>query len=68
MLTKLRYQCPDCGRKLAPVPEMRSATQVVKRTCPRCGKGWTLKVTPLASKLPGVRFNVGTFIERKGRS
>lgn len=44
-------ECP-CGRKLRNAPLMRSATIVLRRTCPRCRRTWTVKVRPMAVK-PG---------------
>jgi len=45
MIRSLRFQCGDCGRKLAAVAGMSSATQVVKRSC-RCGARWQIVIKP----------------------
>jgi hypothetical protein len=41
----LSLRCPDCNRKLPPLPFMREATLVVRRSC-RCGSRWSLKAVP----------------------
>jgi len=46
MERQLTFKCPACDRKLAPVPGMDVAVQVVKRKC-RCGKRWQLKINPV---------------------
>jgi transcription elongation factor Elf1 len=42
--TRLKFNCPSCGHKLAGVEAMNFATQVVRRTCPECKDRWQLVV------------------------
>ena len=58
----LRYQCPDCKRKLAPIEGMACATQVVSRSC-KCKAKWQLVVVP--TKRGTAWFDSATFT-RKG--
>lgn len=50
MFEPLKFKCPSCGGKFAPVPAMDVATQVVKRTCPACGERWQLTVRAIQVK------------------
>jgi transcription elongation factor Elf1 len=43
----IRAKCPQCGRALAPLPFMRSATEVVRRTCHKCHSQWQMVVKPV---------------------
>lgn len=47
---QLRFQCPDCTRKLAPVDQLHHATQVVARKCGKCGTAWQLTVRPVLGR------------------
>lgn len=55
----LRFNCPSCDSKLSPVEGMDHATQVVRRTCPRCRETWQLKV----SRLTGI-FSEGITLDQ----
>lgn len=58
----LRFKCPDCGRYLAPLEQMTTATQVAKRTCSRCHAYWQIVVTPKPVNGPVVKqYDVGEF-------
>lgn len=56
----LPYRCPDCSAKLPPCNGMKEATQVVKRTCRRCGQRWQIKIATF--KMADARYDVGTFV------
>jgi hypothetical protein len=58
-LRVLRYQCPDCARKFAPVLGMMTATQVIRRTCAGCRTRWQIVITP--HQKPIGYIDVGTF-------
>lgn len=60
MSVSLKFQCPDCGRKLRAVEKMFEATQVVKRTC-KCSKKWQINIRPVQGSKPGVFLDVATF-------
>lgn len=49
-MAALKFACPSCGRKFAPVETSDSATHVVQRTCSRCHERWQLVVQGLAVK------------------
>jgi hypothetical protein len=55
----LRYQCPECGRKLASLSGAKDATQVVRRTCPGCQATWQIVVRPIRSLVGWL--DIGTF-------
>ena len=63
MERKLAYRCPDCQRQLAKIDGMEIATQVVKRTCKKCGSKWQIVVVPNYKNLlgGGAYFDTGTF-------
>lgn len=42
----LECRTPCCDRKTRKLPFMLSATLIMKRTCPKCGSRWTVKVIP----------------------
>jgi len=50
----LRFNCPSCGAKLRPVEGMDHATQVVRRTCPKCRETWQLKVSRIDRRPPSI--------------
>lgn len=61
MSVALRFVCPDCGTKLAPVESMDVATQAIRRTCRRCPATWSLVVSPMqAAAGSGLRMDVAT--------
>ena len=39
--------CPQCGRKLASLPYMQVATEVVRRKCQQCKSRWQIVVKPV---------------------
>lgn len=43
-MPNLRFACPSCGTKFAPVESSDSATQVVRRKCRKCKERWQLVV------------------------
>lgn len=61
----IRFKCPSCGTKLAPV-EQSEATQILKRTCSKCRETWQLKVEKILAK-NGIRMDRAefTFLGRK---
>lgn len=60
MLT-LTFKCgaDDCDAKLPPVEAAQVATQVVKRTCRKCGTRWQLVVKPIMVR-EGARVDMAT--------
>lgn len=63
MSRELAYRCPDCNRALHSAQGMEVATQVVKRTCRRCGSRWQIVIVPNAGNIhgQGAWFDSGTF-------
>jgi transcription elongation factor Elf1 len=61
----LSYRCPTCKRKLAAVPGVQVATQVVRRKCGGCGDRWQIVVVPSAreTRLGEIWFDAGTFVK-----
>lgn len=45
-MTKGTLRCPDCKRQVAKVHLMRTATDVLRRTC-KCGQTWQIILRPL---------------------
>jgi hypothetical protein len=60
----LEYTCPSCERRLRPVEGMTAATQVVKRTCRRCGERWQIVITPHPKDFGFVDVGTFTFLGR----
>lgn len=56
--TSIRLRCPDCGRGLPPAPLFRYATDVRRRSCPRCGQRWSLVLRPMVARWWGVATEV----------
>ncbi len=65
MLRQLHYQCPTCETKLRAVDGLNTATQVVRRACPRkeCGKRWQLTITPAKIRRGAGYVDTATFTE-----
>jgi len=61
MIRKLHFKCPDCNHKLASVPGMDIAIQVVARTCPRCKARFQVKIVPHVRNDAAV--DVGTLVK-----
>lgn len=57
-------RCPDCKRRVRPVPLMRHATLAVTRTCRGCQTRWTVIVRPLAVSRRGIAIHQADWIER----
>jgi hypothetical protein len=66
MAIDLRFNCPSCGTKFAPVSGMELATGVYKRTCRKCRETWQIVVTP-HRWTDDIKMHKGafTFISRK---
>jgi hypothetical protein len=61
MNEQLRFKC-SCGKQLGYVAAMDHATQVVNRTCRRCGKRWQVMVEPLRIQ-DGMRIDKATLLQ-----
>lgn len=59
MAHTVTFQCPSCKGKLAPVEAMQAATQIVFRTCRKCGDRWMVKLQPTIAKADKL-FDIGT--------
>lgn len=46
----LKFACPSCGEKLAGIEPFEVATQVVTRTCRKCGDRWQLVVKVVSAR------------------
>lgn len=53
------FSCPSCNTKLASVEAMQAATQIVFRTCRKCGDRWMVKLQPTIMKADKM-FDIGT--------
>lgn len=65
----IAFRCPSCAARLAPVETMDEATQILRRTCPRCGETWQLRVRPIRVTA-GARQDAAdfTFLGHRGAS
>ena len=56
---QMKVKCPDCERSLAPLDQMQSAVQIVKRTCGGCRTQWQVKIVPHPVNARGIeRYDV----------